>query len=167
MSKVEVNERVPKERNKSSLIGDLDYFILDLPQKLISKSNFRLGSDYKKWEKYAKFERELALEVKLSLPKNWFLGDKEKSISLRPGVISVIYAVSMTDTANFSKSILDACEDIVYYNDASVIYTSSIGKRSSKEERLILAFAQVDPEAKIQDVVDIAYCLENKILEIL
>jgi Holliday junction resolvase RusA-like endonuclease len=146
---------------------ELSYFILDLPQALISKSNFRRGNSSLQWKRYAKFEKDLALEISIKLPKEWDLGNRELAVDKRPKIISVIYAVSLTDTSNYSKSILDACEGVVYHNDASVAYTSSIGKRSRIGERIIVAFAQVKAGTNIEEVVKKAKELEVKVLEVI
>jgi Holliday junction resolvase RusA-like endonuclease len=146
---------------------DLNYFLLDLPQSMISKSNFRRGNSSIQWKKYAKFEKDLALEISIKLPKKWDLGSRELSVEKRPKIISVIYAVSLTDTSNYSKSILDACEGVVYHNDASVAYTSAIGKRGRVGERIIVAFAQVPAGTGVDEIVGKAKELELKVLEII
>ena len=161
------SKSIVAENEIASKGDELEYFILDLPQTLISKSNFRRGNSSLQWKRYAKFEKDLALEISIKIPKDWDLGSRDLAVDKRPKIISVIYAVSLTDTSNYSKSILDACEGLVYHNDASVAYTSSMGKRSRIGERIIVAFAQVKSGTNIKEIVKKAKELELKVLEII
>lgn len=151
---------------KAEVTPEIKYFVLDLDQSLISKSNYRRGISGKQWRKYADFEKDLALEVSMNLPKDWSLGEIGDPIELRPKVISVIFAVSLVDTSNFSKSILDACEKIVYHNDASVVYSSAIGERKRLNQKIVIGFAQLPPGSSIENAVQHARILEEQVLKI-
>jgi hypothetical protein len=56
------------------------------------------------------------------------------------------------DTANFSKSVLDAAQGILFASDASVLGTSSLGVRAKGEQVSMLAFAQLTPGSGLPEV---------------
>lgn len=91
------------------------------PGPVRSKSNFRrYERKGRSWGEYQMFERDCAFAVTAAVPPDWDLGDKSKALAKRPIVVSAIYATTTLDAGNVPKSVLDACEGIVYHNDASV-----------------------------------------------
>lgn len=122
-------------------------FMLRAPLRLRSKSNFRRshrGSD-SAWSDASTFERDLGLLVRQSRPASWDVGDAALTLSERPVVVSFIAARSTIDVANFSKSVLDALEGILYVSDASVLASGAVGSRGRGSTSLLLGFAQIPP----------------------
>jgi hypothetical protein len=120
-------------------------FVLHAPLRLRSKSNFRRshrGSD-SAWSDASSFERDLGLLVRQHRPAAWDLGDPDKPLAERPVVVSFIAARSTIDVANFSKSVLDALEGVLYVSDASVLASGAVGSRGRTDSSLFLGFAQL------------------------
>lgn len=57
----------------------------------------------------------------------------------------------MVDAGNFPKSVLDACEGIVFTNDAQVQVVTAVSERGRREPYLLIAFAQLDPSLTIRE----------------
>jgi len=69
-------------------------------------------------------------------------GDRALPVAARPVVVAAVAARSRVDVANFSKSVLDACEGVLYVTDASVLGVLCIGERGEGADTL-LGFAQL------------------------
>jgi Holliday junction resolvase RusA-like endonuclease len=110
-----------------------------------SKSNFRRGFDRDKWNQLKDFESGLSVLVRAALPETWDVGNKDRTLSTRPVVVNAIYAVSALDTANLSKSVLDACEGLVFHTDASVRALTAVSDRSSSASWGLVSFARLPP----------------------
>lgn len=124
-------------------------FSVSVPVKLQSKSNFRRGKGYqKKWADLKSFDTVVAATVRGAIPDEWPLGDPDDSPDNRPVVMMIVSAKSRYDAANFSKSIADAVEGIVYLNDRSLRYPVA-ESRTDKNVLCDLAFAVFDPETPI------------------
>jgi len=132
-------------------------FWIKLEDAIKSKSNYRRGSNkVQNWLPYKKFESDLSLIVSTKIPPNWEIGSREQSLKERPIVVAVIISQTNLDSSNIAKSILDACEGIVYLNDASVKTTITITEKPLKknqDNKTILAFALLSPEATLEDQV--------------
>jgi hypothetical protein len=115
---------------------------------LRSKSNFRRYRDKGagSWSDTQSFERSLALLFRAARPSSWVVGATEAALAQRPVVVAAICARSSVDVANFSKSVLDAGQGVLYVSDASVLGESSVGVRGRSEE-LFVGFAQLAPGA--------------------
>ena len=119
-------------------------FVLRAPLRLRSKSNFRRsrqGAD-SDWQDSRTFERDLALLVRHHRPAGWDCGDPGHPLAERPVVVAFIAARSTIDVANFSKSVLDALEGVLYVSDASVLAVGSIGSRG-RDGSVTLGFAEL------------------------
>lgn len=129
----------------------VEAFVVDLDDRLRSKSNFRRSSGARRseWSEFRRFEQDTALVISQALPPTWDLGDREAPLASRPVVVAVIAARSLLDAANFSKSVLDAAQDVVFHNDASVAGTASLGVRARDDQRARIAFARLDPGASL------------------
>lgn len=106
-------------------------FALDVPMALLSKSNdrrFRRGSASTRHD-FASFGAALGWSVRAARPAGWILGDPSEPLASRPSVIVVITARSLLDAGNFSKSVLDGLEGVLFWNDASVRATASVAER--------------------------------------
>jgi hypothetical protein len=132
-----------------SLGGELEgpwevafWVLMQVP--LRSKSNFRRGRD-SGWRAYRGFEDEVALEVRRFLPDSWAEDSPATPLPRRPRYASVIAARSAIDAGNYSKSVLDACEGIVFTNDAQVQVTTALSERGRRDPYLLVAFAQLPP----------------------
>lgn len=127
-------------------------FTFLIPVPIRSKSNFRRSGGGSEWKTFKKFEEDVKFLAARALPQDWDCGDKSKALKLRPVVLNHIYAVSSLDTANLSKSLLDACEGVVFHTDASVRGLSAISKRSSKDSWGLVSFALLEPKASDSDI---------------
>ena len=125
-------------------------FVLRTGMQLRSKSNFRRsrrGSEHGgTWERSKAFEESLGWLVRAARPEGWVLGERTVPLDTRPVVVAAIAARSRLDVANFSKSVLDACEGVLYVTDASVLGVVCLGERGVGDDTL-LGFAQLDPGA--------------------
>lgn len=120
-------------------------FLLPVPLRLRSKSNFRLshrGSD-SAWSEASAFERDLGLLLRQHRPTDWDAGDASRPLADRPVVVSFIAARSTIDVANYSKSVLDALEGVLYVSDASVLASGAVGSRGRAQALMVVGFAQL------------------------
>jgi hypothetical protein len=131
-------------------------FVMRAPLTLRSKSNFRrhrVKASSGSWGETQSFERSLALLLRASRPPGWEVGDPGAPVLDRPVVVAVIAARSVLDVANFSKSVLDAGEGVLYVSDASVLGETSVGVRVRSSE-LFVGFAQLPPGSPPLQVVE-------------
>lgn len=123
-------------------------FVLRAGMPLRSKSNFRRSrrgsGGNETWELSKAFEESLGWLVRAARPAAWVLGDRDAVLAERPVVVAAIAARSRIDVANFSKSVLDACEGVLYVTDASVLGVVCLGERGVGDDTL-LGFAQLPP----------------------
>lgn len=126
-------------------------FWFELPVAIRSKSNKRYtGSTESKIEyKLDKaFERDVALMCRLALPHEWDLGPAPRSgkklHERRPLVVSAIVAESELDAGNLSKSVLDACNGITYWDDSEVRSCLSLNHWGQSKDAW-MAFALLPP----------------------
>jgi len=120
-------------------------FLVRAGLPLRSKSNFRrhhAGGGKATWGDTRDFERSLGLLLRGLRPAGWVVGERGQPVAARPVIVAVIGARSSLDVANYSKSVLDAGEGVLYVSDASVLAVGSIGTRGRGEETLV-AFAQL------------------------
>ena len=145
-------------------------FWIKIEDTIKSKSNYRRGNNkVQNWLPYKKFESDLSLIISTKLPKGWKVGSREKSLKERPIIVAVIISQSNLDSSNISKSILDACEGLVYLNDASVKATITITEKPLKknqDNKTILAFASLPPESSLRDQIAAATALLNQSKEL-
>lgn len=111
----------------------------ELPH-LRSKSNFRRGGASRNWSRLQGFEDELAITARSVRPLEWPLGDAAKPVSARPGIVAVVFAQTLLDTGNVSKSLYDALEGVLYHTDASIRAELVVTERV-REGRSVAAFA--------------------------
>lgn len=115
---------------------------------LRSKSNFRRSrrgsTESGAWDRSKVFEESLGWLVRAARPEVWVLGDRDALLAERPVVVAAIAARSRIDVANFSKSVLDACEGVLFVTDASVLGVVCLGERGVGDDTL-LGFAQLPP----------------------
>lgn len=132
-------------------------FVLRAGMPLRSKSNFRRsrrGSTQSgAWDRSKAFEESLGWLVRAARPAAWVLGDRDAVLAERPVVVAAIAARSRIDVANFSKSVLDACEGVLYVTDASVLGVLCLGERGVGDDTL-LGFAQLDPGSSPEVVAE-------------
>jgi len=129
-------------------------FVLAVPLRLRSKSNFRVshrGND-SAWSEASAFERDLGLLVRQHRPSAWDAGDPSRPLAERPVVVSFIAARSTIDVANYSKSVLDALEGVLYVSDASVLASGAVGSRGRAEALTVVGFAQLAPGSGVPEV---------------
>jgi hypothetical protein len=129
-------------------------FWFELGFPVISKSNFRRGhtGESNTWSKVRNFERSTGVLARSVQPIDWELGDREAGVSARPVVVVQIFADTLLDSGNISKSILDALEGIVFHTDASVAFVGSLTKRSRSTQRCFVAIARLEPGSTARDV---------------
>lgn len=122
-------------------------FWVRVPFPIRSKSNFRrysVSSHKSDWQEFQAFERGVAVSVQSVLPGSWCQLEPAVRLADRPVVASFVAAKSRLDSANFSKSVLDACEGLLFVSDASVLATGSVSVRGVGL-CFALGFAQLDP----------------------
>ena len=140
---------VSSPNNIDSLVLEGDWvsaFCVNIPLVLESKSNFRRYTSASKRSGSGSFENNVGFLVKAARPISWLPLNRTIPVSDRPIVVSYICAQSNIDVSNYSKSILDACEGVLYVSDASVQACSALGIRGSSSS-FMLAFAQVAPRS--------------------
>lgn len=132
-------------------------FLVDLDLPIRSKSNFRRSRQAARsqWASLRDFESDLALLVRMAMPQGWETGQSSAPLPSRPVVVSSIVASTRLDPANLSKSVLDACQDLVFVNDASVKVSLNAGTR----EHLgfaggVLGFARLLPGTTLPQQVE-------------
>jgi hypothetical protein len=129
-------------------------FLLRVPLALRSKSNFRRYNTRQKsgsWEDAREFERSLGLLVLSNRPHGWDIGDAARDLASRPVVVAAIAARSRIDVANYSKSVLDACQGVLYVSDASVLGVTALGERGASSA-MALGFARLPAGSSALDV---------------
>jgi Holliday junction resolvase RusA-like endonuclease len=131
-------------------------FVFEAGMEMRSKSNFRRhqrSSKMSPWERSKEFEEYLGWLARSVRPSEWAVGDRTVELAGRPVVVAAIAARSRVDVANFSKSVLDACEGVLYVTDASVLGVASVGERGDGA-RTFLGFAQLAPGASPGEIAD-------------
>lgn len=135
-------------------------FFAEIPVEVRSKSNARRYNpkkvaDRQRWRAYRSYEELVASFVSDALPEGWELGPPPPApVAQRPAVVSFIFARSLLDAANLSKSILDGLEGIVYWTDAAVRFSGSLGVRGRHGDSALVAFARLDPGAPPRALLD-------------
>ena len=142
-------------------------FAVRLGFPLKSKSNFRRSRSKSVWAPYADFEIDTARVVASERPSTWVLPEATVPFKERPLVIAAIVAVSALDAANFSKSLLDALEGVLFVSDASVVGVSSVGVRSRVEQDALLGFAQLPAGASVSDIAQLLSKLTESVAPLL
>jgi hypothetical protein len=131
---------------------------IELDTPLRSKSNYRRSTKgsarSSEWRRYQEFESSLATLARLARPQAWPMGDPDEALSNRPGVVMLIAASSLLDTANMAKSVADALEGVLYHNDASIRHVAcvSLARRASDQGGCVLV-GLVEPTASLTDVL--------------
>lgn len=127
-------------------------FCLEVPLELLSKSNARR---YRRGAGPARdnttFETSLGWLVRASRPEGWVTGDAVSPLAERPAVVVVVAARSLLDAGNFSKSILDALEGVLFVNDASVRAVVSLAERG-RSSSFRLGVARLDGSATFSEL---------------
>ena len=144
----------------------LSAFYLHIPFALKSKSNFRRSSNSKIWDQEKSFSRDISILAANARPSAWPLGDINDSLSQRPIIIATVFAVSTLDTANLSKSILDAMETVVYHNDAQVRCISAVSTRSRTNQQGGVAVAALHSESSLATIIEAAAKLTESSLPV-
>lgn len=122
-------------------------FAFEVPGPLLSKSNFRRGgvSAGFSWQSLSRFEQSVAAVARQARPPSWVTPDAGISLSRRSPVVSVVVARSLLDVGNFHKSLLDACEGVVFVSDAEVRAVLAVGDRARSDQWAWAGFAQCAP----------------------
>lgn len=146
--------------------GELDgpwdqAFWCSLPFPLRSKSNFRRGGQRSsaQWQAEQRFRSDVANVVGAALPGGWDPGDAADPVARRPVMVVALVAASPLDTANLSKSVLDALEGLVFVNDAQVRAETAMSERRRGGQSAVLAAARLDPAATMDHLAAAAAAL--------
>lgn len=126
--------------------------IIELPYPLRSKSNFRRGVKDKEWNNYKNFEKITKLLLLSKKPEDWVTTDGAKPVNLRNKVVVCIVSRTTLDVGNYSKSLLDAAEGILFHNDSEVSGLACIGDRGRSNYTTLVGFKQLSPEATLLEV---------------
>lgn len=138
-------------------------FIVRVPFKLNSKSNFRYGQ---KWSTHKDFSRNIAHLVTVARPSVWTLppsSSPTESVSARHHIVCSLWFSTIFDSGNVSKSILDALEGVLYFNDAEVRSVYSATRRSRAENFGYMAFAQCEPDVTSKELLRVQHRLDEEI----
>lgn len=129
-------------------------FTAELPFALMSKSNFRRGgrASSAAWSSLSGFEKSVALVAAAERPSDWTVSPPDVPLPQRPITVSVVVAASLLDVGNFHKSLLDACEGVLFVSDAEVRAAVALGERSRSGQRALLGFAQLGPASSLVEV---------------
>ena len=143
------------ENPGGSLAGPWDdAFWFALPAGVQSKSNFRREHKSRAWSDLTLFESEVRSCARAHLPAGWDLGAQDtKKVAERPGIVVVIYAVSLLDTGNLDKSVLDALERVCFYTDASVRSITCLSERRRTDQHAAVAVARLAPAADLAAII--------------
>ena len=165
-----INNMQKTQSATSLLLGPWETaFSIEINDKIKSKSNYRRGNKkIQSWKPYKKFENDLALVISTEIPDNWYLGEKEKAVRDRPIIVATIISETNLDSSNVSKSILDACEGLLYYNDASVKITTTVTEKPLKRNqdcKTVIAFALLSPYATLSEQIAASKVLLEKTKE--
>lgn len=129
-------------------------FAFEVPGPLLSKSNFRRGgvSAGFSWQSLSRFEQSVAAVARQARPVSWAAPEAGVSLSQRSPVVSVIVARSLLDVGNFHKSLLDACEGVLFVSDAEVRAVLAVGDRARSDQWAWAGFAQCAPGAGVAEL---------------
>jgi hypothetical protein len=135
---------------------------------LRSKSNFRRGprQGAGEWGTLRRFEQTVATTARLACPRSWELGDAAAPVTGRPMIVSVVVARSLLDAGNFSKSLLDACEGVVFHTDASVVASTGLAQRGRLDQGCIAGFARLEPGSDAMQVADAVAALTRLVVNV-
>jgi hypothetical protein len=138
-------------------------FWFEVPFALRSKSNFRRSrkESSSQWTSLSSFENSLVPLCRLHRPPSWQMGDSSVPVPARPQVVAFIYARTLLDTANLSKSVLDALETVAFHTDASVRHVACLGERVAKDQSGAVALAQLPAGSSVADVLKAADALSH------
>lgn len=128
--------------------------VLEIDGALHSKSNYRrtrASSRSKDWATHRAFEDSLAILARESRPASWPMGDRDQPLNTRPDVVVLIAAQSLLDTANMAKSVTDALEEVLFYNDASVRFLTCTSTRSRSDQSATILVAALPAQSTLDD----------------
>lgn len=125
--------------------------VLGVNAAIKSKSNFRTGGR-ERWSQYAAFEDQLRLTFRKHRPSDWQVPAVKTPppVKDRPRVVAAIWAETLLDSGNLSKSVLDAGERVLYVSDAEVAGDSHLVTRSRDGRRFVVGFSQLPPGSGVQ-----------------
>lgn len=134
-------------------------FYTEVPGRVSSKSNARRYSRSEAERAAARRQKAYAATVRTiveaRLPAGWDLGPPPPApVADRPSVVCVLVAATTLDAPNVPKTLLDACEGLVYHTDAAVGASAQITSRRGTGQRLVVAFAQLGPGASPAELAD-------------
>lgn len=140
-------------------LGDLPYLRLDYDAPIQSKSNFRRHAKSRDWGRFRDFETGLGLQLRAGRPPEWQIADPSLPLARRPVVVAAIWARTTLDAGNLSKSVLDAAQGVLYVTDASVRAVAEMTERAGKDQRAVIAFAQLPPQAEAHEIARVTSVL--------
>jgi hypothetical protein len=126
--------------------------VIELGHGLMSKSNFRRGGKGGEWRRQKGFENEVTTKAKLARPKDWPKDDGSGSVAERWGYVVLIVARGLIDTANMAKSITDALQGALFFNDASVRVCSCVGIRQRDAQDATIIVGALPPGSSWAEV---------------
>lgn len=144
-------------------------FTVVLPTALQSKSNFTYSAGTKKqFQALKAYEQAVGLLAYRALPDDWDLGDADLPLAERPEVLLGVVAMNSNyDSANFTKSVADALEGVLYINDksATTTLTRSLSSADASPAHAIVA-VQIDPDASGEAQLEALNELSRLVLEV-
>jgi hypothetical protein len=164
---------VPPNRLAEIEAQDLDVaganaaFCFPIPDGVRSKSNFRRQRSGTEWGKLSRFEDLVATYARAARPAHWVVGDGSVPVAQRPGVVAVVWARTLLDAGNLSKSVLDSLQDIVYVNDNAVRAVVELAERGRSDQVAVVALAQVPADADAGNVAETTMSLLSTLRSLL
>lgn len=151
------------------LLGPLwdSALLLEVPGPLLSKSNFRRGGarPAAQWRSLSRFEQGVSASARAARPDSWQVPDAGVPLAQRPVVVSAIAARSLLDVGNFHKSLLDACQGVLFVSDAQVRAVLAVGERGRQGQRAIAGFALLRPASSLQELSAGVSALSDLVLQ--
>lgn len=169
---METHEKTKENINDFGLLTGpwIEAFWFSPQTHLRSKSNFRRvkkgSSADGDWRSLKRFEQTISTTARIARPSTWKIGNDNIAVSARPMIVSVVVARSMLDSGNFSKSVLDACEGVVFHTDASVVASTGVSERGRIGQRCVIGFARLAPGSSLENVAKavaaLSHCLVSQ-----
>lgn len=133
-----------------------------VPGRVHSKSNHRHGNG--NWADLVAYEDEVAMTSRAARPSAW---PEVDDVSPRPVVVAVLVARTGVDAGNLSKSILDACQNVLYVDDRQVTGLSDLVEPTRTGQGLLAAFAALSPDATVTDAASAQATLMGRVRDLL
>lgn len=111
-----------------------------VPGRVLSKSNFR-NSKGNSWRAVSEYEQVVSATARAARPSGW------PTLVQDAPVVAILAARTGIDAGNISKSVLDACQNVLYRSDAYVRCLTDLAVPARNDLGLFAAFAVLAVDA--------------------